>query len=266
MDGSNPGVQFQVNFPPEANAGARRLTYWLTDDEDMTAEVELALGPSSGLEGPVHVLAGVFVDGIRVATVERNLSTGTMTSFSATVDHASISDGAHSVALLSWTDSGVALGTWSFTIVKNGYSFPSFADAGDGAGDRQAGIYDALSGRPIVGSSGAAVSAGVTKVEAVVDSSYQECPNAAVNVAILAILDGAPVQLSGQWAPVAVTTARAAKALAADLVDLPPADGHRHYLMFMALPGFHQYAEAPPGSAAPWHSAPYRLGIMTWGP
>src|SRR4029079_2782605 len=99
----------QINLPPEANAGPRRLTYWLTGDEDVTIKVEV--GSGSRPEA-AHLNGALLIDGKQQKhsvdgrpaelCLSRSLEPHSVDAFSLKVPGRSIPPGIHSLALLFW--------------------------------------------------------------------------------------------------------------------------------------------------------------------
>ena len=275
VSGTDPGAHFQVNFPPESNAGTKRLTYWLTDDEDLVVKVELGLGPQSGFPAAVNVLTGVFIDGTLVhgtvggvdtAVTASALTVGAVASLSIVIGHAAIVDGAHSAAVLSWVDDGKNWGGWSFTILKNGFQFGAVVDDGQPvSGMRDVGVYDDGTGQLLIGPY-APLAPAAAPFHAVLGSFSQDCPTTPVGLAVVGVIDGAQASLSGSSVRATVTTAASNKVIPFE-VTLPPAgDGRTHHLIFWELRGFGKFAEAPSGARAPWAGTPVRIGVAVWGP
>jgi hypothetical protein len=273
---AEPGTQFQVNFPAAANAGVSRLTYWLTGDEDMSADIELGLGPASGFPENMTGNVGLFVDGVltpisvagqATPVITSVLTVGTVAAFSVTLNHTLISDGAHSVAFLCWREDGRQFGGWSFTLLKNAFGFNVPTSTGESPDDRSSGIgvRDARSQALLYGAYTPGADGTGTFV-ADLASGHQDCPTTLVNMALVGILDDQQIALAGPAGTTVAASVAPRKSLPFSVAGLPTGDGRVHHLSFWAFPAFQQYTEGPVGTASPWYGVPFRLGIGVWGP
>jgi hypothetical protein len=273
VDGTSPGAHLQLNFPPAANAGEQRLTYWLTGTEDMQVEYDLGLGPASGYPDSVTVYTSLILDKSPIAldaagnlVQSAKLTIGSTTTSTVTISHDMISDGAHSATLLSWESEGRTWGSWSFTVLKNGYNFAAIAPEGAPApGDAPIGVFDQPTARPIYGQYQPAAD-GTIHATANLVPALQGCAGAVYNLALVAMLDDHPIQFGGAYMHIARAKAGGGQTLAFDVSGLPVSDGAKHYLSFWMLTGIGQYAEAPLGAVSPWHDTDHRLAIGIWGP
>jgi hypothetical protein len=275
LSGMGQGAQLQVNFPASSNAGEQRLTYWMTGVEDLQASVELALGPGSGFGNQATAYVTLFLDGVPApltvvgqsqTTVKVDLAGGAVGSFSATVAHDAISDGAHSATFLAWQNEGKPWGSWSFTVLKNGYAFvPPLIEGAAAPPNSLIGVFDGASGQLLYGTY-VLSPGGTVAATGILQPSDPTCLGLNFNLGMVAILDDHPIQYSGAFVHVVRATPGHSTSIPVDISGLPMSDGLRHYLSFWMLTGISQYAEAPEGQQSPWFDTDHRLAIATWGP
>jgi hypothetical protein len=173
---------------------------------------------------------------------------------------------------LGWLEDGKPWASSSFTIIKNRYPFAPIPDEGEAPvgfavprDPSSDGVYDERNGVPIYGAYLPPAS-GPASFKAVVGPSNQTCPQTAVNIAVLAVLDGNQVNLSGVPWKTAQATLGDFKMVRFTIDDLPVGDGKPHSLIFWSWPGVGQYSETSSEARAPWAALPFRLTVAKWGP
>jgi hypothetical protein len=129
IDGQAPGEHLQVDFPAAAHAGISRSTYWLTGDEDLEIDVQLALGPGP-VRPPLALTVVLVLDGRQqrfrvdqgslVTHFERRVArVGEVHHFKLVVAGRSIAPGRHAAGLLLWKATSSAFPMWGFQVVKD---------------------------------------------------------------------------------------------------------------------------------------------------
>lgn len=272
-----PGNQswtIQIDFPPSAGS-LGPVTYWLTGDEDMTIEIQLARG-TQALRESESVLLMLFLDGRQQslldgqgqpqAVLRYQMPAGTVIHERIVVPHAQIPTGAHSVVLAAMGARGEMLPSWSFSVLKDGTAFGQRdavtgtrgkAIAGQGPDALITGGTDVFDGRANLGPGGTLPVRFVIQVQG-------DCPQIPRHRALLAALDGQqiPVGDLGLAPHVALTVAERVElpTVFSGLVD----DGRPHGLaLWLVSDG--EYMEAPRGRVAKGASFPKLVGRAWWG-
>lgn len=128
------GRHLQIHFPPEASAGRRRLTYWLTGREDVDIGIELG-AKLSDAPYTMTVHGTLIVDGRQEKVLVADAKIP-QKSFSCQLSSAGgranlairlrgdvLKNGAHSASLVFWEENGSGFPGYSFTIYRNSTEF-----------------------------------------------------------------------------------------------------------------------------------------------
>ena len=263
----------QLDFPPEARSGGGAITYWITGDEDVVVDLQLARG--AGVAGdPLDADMIVVIDGQQVpvmnadmqtlSTLRYRIAAGQVVRDRLTVPGNTLREGAQSAALVGMGPKGERIPRMSFTILKHGTEFAPrlAADAARAPAIPNRGnmavIGETLFGRVSLSPGGRLPVLFTIQVAG-------DCPTLPRNRRIIAALDGVQVPVGGlglaPW--VAVTPAEQAK-LTTELTGLPD-DGTLHALALWLISDG-EYMEAPRGKVAPWAAFPELIGSAWWGP
>jgi len=275
LDATRPGWHLQVNFPDAANAGSPRLSYWLTGDERLEVDVQLAIGPRREAFEPRTVLGGFLldaeqrdfsIDGAAAARISRHRieRVGEVLRFQISIAAAQVPAGAHTATLLFLTEVGERFPSWGFTVLKDGTGFPPWDNAPE---VKLVPRKDAADLR--VAGNGAWVDESVRPDETGtldlmigLQTSFEGCATAH-GFAAIALLDGVQIPVGGFGTRPRVELPFDRRAeLRATFAGLPM-DGKPHVLaIYMLADG--QYREAPRGKYSPWSEPPARLGKVGW--
>ena len=263
----------QLDFPPEARSGGGAITYWITGDEDVVADMQLARGAGAAGD-PLDAAMILVIDGQQVSVMNAAMQTlstlrypiaaGQVIRDRLTVPGNTLREGAHSAALVGMGPKGERIPRMSFTILKNGTEFaprqavdaartPAIPNRGN-----MAVTGETLFGRVTLSPGGRLPVLFTIQVAG-------DCPTLLRHRRIIAAVDGVqvPVGALGLAPWLAVTPAEQAK-LTTELTGLPD-DGNVHGLaLWLASDG--EYMEAPRGKMAPWSLFPELIGSAWWGP
>jgi hypothetical protein len=283
LDASQPGRHIQIDFPPEAHSGQKRLSYWLTGSEPLRVTIQLGIGPGPG-RFPLQVQGAFLLDALqhlvlladgRPASVLRGTlhEPGDVAEVSITVSALAIADGAHTATLLFWDGEGGEFPGLSFTIFKNSTQFGPRAITleallpkrpGEGVtqirwrGERTIALLG-YRPTPLVRPDGH----GRLPLEVTLGPGPL-APGVRSTCALISLLDGHQRPLGALGETALMTFApREEATLSLDLEGLPIARG-RHVLLLYLLCGEGQYAEEPPGERAPWKRSPRMVGAVAW--
>jgi hypothetical protein len=132
VDATRPGLHLQVNFPPAANAGPQRQSYWLTGAEPLVLDIQAAAG-LGGPSAPLDVFGTLLIDARQVAVAidggspalsfRRVLRPGQVDRFVARLRGARIPPGAHTASLLFWRAGGRPFPSVGFSVFKDSTKF-----------------------------------------------------------------------------------------------------------------------------------------------
>jgi len=126
---------------------------------------------------------------------------------------------------------------------------------------RDVGVYDDGTGQLLIGPY-APVAPDAAPFHGVLGTLSQGCPTTRVGLAVIGVIDGEQVQLSGSSVRATVTTAASNKIIPFEVLLPPAGDGRTHHLTFWEPRGFGQFAEAPSGLRAPWAGTPVRSASL----
>lgn len=284
LDASQSGRHIQIDFPPEARSGQKRLSYWLTGAEPLEVTIRLGIGPGPGAF-PLQVHGAFLLDALqrpvllgesgRLVSVLRGTlhGPGDAAEISITVPALAIADGAHTATLLFWDSEGGEFPGLSFTVFKNSMQFAPRTITPEalplkrqGEGDTQIrwrGEHTiALLGYqpiPLVRPDGhGRLPLGITLGPGPLG------PGVRSTCGLVSLLDGHQRPLGALGEAALVTFAPGEETtFSLDLEGLPT-DRGRHVLLFYLLCGEGQYAEEPPGERAPWKRSPRMVGAVAW--
>jgi hypothetical protein len=291
LDPDAPGRHLQIDFPAAAHAGAQRLTYWLSGDEPLEIDVQVAAGPRSGVR-PLDVTCALVIDGRQtpfavgasparvLRHTERFSAARQVRRFRIRLPGAAVRRGAHSAALVLWDQRGGEFPGIGFTIYKESLEFTARAAAA--ARTRELGTrfaevaevqaageprrrLDGYAARPDV----APDRAGRLALRAALQRPAWVARAPLVRCALVAFLDGRQVPMEGLGLAPRLELP-AGRRVELDLVftRLPrrqgSVGGHTHTLTVYALYGDGQPAEVPPGSRASWASPPRAIAAVAW--
>jgi hypothetical protein len=283
IDAARPGKQVQINFPAAAHAGTQRLTYWLTGQEDVIVDVQLAVGGDAG-PMPLALSLALLLDGRQVpvsadgaAAATRICRTlaraGEVTELRLRLGGRRIPRGAHSAALLVWRDDGGEFPGVSFTIVKED---PAFAARAESSAFRHApqlrpsgyGAWTATSpGVLLRGRPGQAQPDRTGGLDLRLGFGRYEPQGSGqpLMVSTVALLDGEQIPLAnGEPALHARVGPTERVEAPLELRRLPPAVGGQHVLVLFLLPGDGQPMQAATGSPTFSARNPRWLGAARW--
>jgi hypothetical protein len=269
-------IRLRMTFAPESN-GPTSLTYWLTGDEDLKAELQLGIGSLQTDLAELGAFVVLLLDGRQVAfsvdggpASDRHLMTtpaaGSVARLNIQLAHGQVPAGAHSGALLIVTKGAFRVADWQFTVLKDSVAFaprePQGGERTSRAGaptvdllDRNVGFLD---GKIAPDPSGA------FKVKIGVQAVRSDCPQLTRGMVVVALLDGRQIPISDRGiAPHFEVRTDERIVFDTSFVGMPD-DGMPHGLAIYLLSDGH-YDEVPEGAASPWNQHPLLMGKAFWG-
>jgi len=271
--GTGGGWAIQVDFAPESHSRGA-ITYWVTGDEDVVADVQLARGTGVAND-PWSVAMIVVIDGQQVSvlnaamqstsTLRYQIAAGQVIHDRLTLKGTTLKNGAQSAAILAMGPKGELLPGWSFTILKNGTAFAprQSADATREPAHANGGPTAIITGGTDFFNGRATLSSGGTLPVQFIMQTIGDCPTIPRGRRIIAVLDGVqiPVGALGLAPWVSVTPPERAE-LTTQFTALPD-DGLLHALTLWATSDG-EYMEGPRGQVAPWAIFPVMMGRAWW--
>lgn len=265
------GWHMRLGLPAEANAGDLYTTIWLTGDEDVVLDVQLAVGLDQRI--PTDVRGVMLLDGLQrnfeidgelTEVVRRRIAVGEIDRWRMVVDGSTIEPGAHSLHALFWHGGG-SLPSLGLTVIKEDTEFVDVPDPVElpatprhswlGASVRRTG--EALPLRSM-GPDEAFEPDGTLPLSFRISGPVraEPCPSLVLGSFLLAFVDGEQIDV-GELGPRPLFMMREDEETLFDLrIEGLPLDtddgGPPHMLHFWLVPSNGQYFEAPLGSRSPW--------------